>query len=464
MLMYPQCSASILLVKQQKAKVELNEQVASNEESVSAEHFCDVSINRDLVLELFEVASHEFCTKSIFLSYAKLYIVPLNQISLQSKFVRIIDCGYRFMLLVYTDRCILVSKNFAQQASSTSCTSPRFRLNKKKDLGSFRRKNLSSRSQTISVMEEFHFESDSRIVDAFITCGPGAKYTGIKEFVKEECSAQSVPAQTDYLDMQVKRETQLIELLSSPCLESFIRIDEQFLVVTECRVYRISSRERSFSQYFQSEMEYTLEMIDSGQNQDGDLITHAKLLVECFGTLALTGAKATVKKSLSGGSITSLLTGQDWQIWLYRVALLLLQRHSEANEEVSDFRRTFRLFEVSRTSRRRVITSLVHFHFWHKALSLIRTYFKTKVLHDLSTDERNYLAEQMFQSLIALHLPHQDQSHTVHELYRFLHDYRFYYHSKRMMNRLLDYKLVDMARYVALLTGEYSALMQLLLQ
>lgn len=469
MLMYPQSSTSsnIFLVKQQSSKVQLdsNNEETSPEKSTT-EPFCDVSIKRDPVLELFEISNQDFCIKSILLSSAKFYMVqlfPSEPETIEPKLLRVIDCGYRFIMLAYVDKCILVSKTFAEQNVSASCTSPRLALIKNKRLGSFRRKNPSNQVlKTISIMEEFCFDSDSTnketVIDVFIISGPGSKYYGIKDFINSR-RQQLTDSQNDYLDMLIAQEKQLIDILTQQPIENIMQINEKFLIITSNSVYQISSKEQSFSKYFHSEIENTLNLIESGQNKDGELITLAKLLVECFGTLSLQNNKVT--RTSSG---TSQLPNQEWQIWLWRSALLLLKNLNKNTME-RDFHRIFCLFELTRTSRRRVITSLVYFQYWTRALQQIRKFFETKILLELSDDERFYFTELMFVSLISLYFEH-DYSNVQYknEFYKFFHNYRFYYDSKRMMERLLDHQLMNMAKFVSLLVGDYVTLVDLLLR
>lgn len=227
-----------------------------------------------------------------------------------------------------------------------------------------------------------------------------------------------------------------------------------------------------------------LELVDEPGDSgavDGDVITRAKYLVDAF----------VYRVCRFGGPASSSSSHpvQSWQFWLTRSALLLMQSLSkslavgqeppatEATE--SKFSQIFRLFELARTPRRRVITALTYFRFWSRALFYCRKYFESRVLQELTDEERLYLAHQMLDCLLERYRLTMTSKTTEHgendesddakkeakeALFAFFKTYRTYYDVGRTLERLLDCGLWSIARQVAVAQSDYLTLLHLLLR
>ncbi|XP_046909415.2 uncharacterized protein LOC124490891 [Dermatophagoides farinae] len=583
--------------------------IISKKSSNSLDNFCNISIhNNQMLLELYEFPWQKFCTKTILLSSARLFSISLmnsdtaigddhdddhGSSTTKNNLLRIIDCSYRFLMLVFSNRLSLISKTFSEQSnkshrtistgsvggvrgSSITSGSPRSPLLLKRSDssghrrspssrnfqsngnkfggGSFRRKlpgssrtttprsismsNISnSMSTNCSAIAEFRFDEyenkSNEIIDVFLAnqqqCTHGIS---IRDYLYSKLSMEIADQQQQQLDHQ---ERYLIELLSSTDLDqATIQLDEEFLVVTKYSVYIIESKEKSFGRIFHSEILSFLHhnQEEEGYYQDGDLINRAKFLVDCFSPSSSASMvyhhRSSLYNKTSCSSIDSpslnhqlnpstmvMIPSQSWQLWLCRSAMLLMNQIFDDNEQLcclsqneririvsllaentkqsndtidctfhlkqwiqNRMNQIFRLLELCRCPKRRVITALNVFRFWSLSIGQIRKFFHTRILFELNDDERNYLSWQLFEALLAIYQFHHHSSHddqeksssnnekstSCSELYEYFYNYRQYYNHQLVLRRLIDLNLYKMSEYVARLHGDYLYLIYFILQ
>ncbi|OTF82935.1 hypothetical protein BLA29_002605 [Euroglyphus maynei] len=383
--------------------------------------------------------------------------------------------------------------------------------------------NLSNQTNCCSIIAEFRFPDE--IIDVFVgnQCTHGI---GIRDYIHSKLSTTTEPKTNELINGNHEhvdhQERYLIELLSSNELDNnTIQLDEEFFIITKYSVYIVESKEKSFGRIFHSEiLTFLMHEHEDDRYQDGDLINRSKLFVDCFSPqqqsygqhqrsnfYTKTSSSSTDSPSLaihqqSNTSTTMIMIpSQSWQLWLYRSALLLMkqifddheQLHCLSNDEririvsLSNYdddddpslkhwiqnrlNQIFRLLELSRCPRRRVITALNVYRFWHRSIIQIRKFFHTRILFELNDDERNYLSWQLFESLLAIYQFHCDQQKTSNEkslaiqnLYDYFYNYRQYYQHQFLLYRLIRLDLYEMGEYLSRLHGDYLHLVYFILK
>lgn len=239
-----------------------------------------------------------------------------------------------------------------------------------------------------------------------------------------------------------------------------------------------------FFRYFHREVVQLLELVDEPGDSgavDGDVITRAKYLVDAF----------VYRVCRFGGPVSSSSSShpvQSWQFWLTRSALLLMESLTKSlpvgqeppvnKATEAKFSQIFRLFELARTPRKRVITALTYFRFWSRALYYCRKYFESRILQELTDEERLYLAHQMLDCLLERYRRAMTnktgegenggkgdaKKEASEALFAFFKTYRTYYDVGRTLERLLDCQLWSMARKVAVAQSDYLSLLHLILR
>ncbi|KAH9422381.1 hypothetical protein DERP_003056 [Dermatophagoides pteronyssinus] len=362
----------------------------------------------------------------------------------ESNLIRLIDCSYRFLLLVFPSRLCLISKTFSEQTNKsgnrmigggggggnqTVTGSPRSPLLLKRSDSSGHRRSSPrhiSTPGTSSSINRFggSFRRKSPSNHSPGTPSLSTSMSNLSNLSQSNCS---IIAEFRFDDQHDSNE--IIDVFVTNQYQNGINIRDylqsKLLSTTTTTAEKFSNQKfdgDQQQQQFDHQEHYLIDLLSSDELEQGTNQLDEEFIV------------------------------------VTKQSVFIIESKEKS-------------FELCRCPRRRVITALNHFGFWSYSIWQLRKFFHTKILFELNDDERNYLSWQLFESLLAIYqFYHQNQSNneekslSIQNLYDYFYEYRQYYNHQLILYRLIQLDLYEMSEYLAQLHGDYLYLIYFILQ